>query len=194
MVIKTSEFEEHGIQIASNLPPPNHKEKVVRDLHAGEGYRKPGDANRYELVEKVYVHPNDCLLIETEEELTVPQDVFGQVCSRASLTAEGVLVANLKIDPKFSGKLTITVINVGRRYLRIERGMAFCSVFFQTLGGPVGDTAPARKPPDARLLTSHRYVAAALAAWPFGLTFLASVAASLIAAYLFGWLNSPLRQ
>lgn len=189
MIIKTCDFATYGVQITTErAAAPDAKEQVVYDLHIGKAYRTPGDANRHTLPKVIYLKPNDCVLLETDEELSVPANIFGVIVSRASLAAEGIVVANLKIDPRFYGRLTVTVINAGTRYLRIEQGMPFCSVFFQGMEKPADGNAP-RTPPQARLLPSHRYRERFLASLPFVLTFAASVVASLLAAYLFIWMH-----
>jgi len=183
-VIKNSELESFGLVIKRNgASPTDEKEQVVHDLHIGKAYRVAGDANRQALPESMFLKPNDCILLETAEHLTVPAGIFGTVVSRAGLAAEGVIVATLKIDPRFTGNLTVTVINVGKRFLRVERGMPFCCVFFSTLTNPADDGA--RVPPEAHLLPVDRWKAKVRAVWPLLLTFFMSVAASLIAAYVF---------
>ena len=185
MIIKCRDFSRFGVVIhdgGSLLVDP--KEQVVRDLHIGTAFRIPGDANRHEMPLRMFLKPNDCILFETAEELTVPAEVFGVVVSRASLAAEGIIVANLKVDPQFNGRLTITVINAGKRSLRVDKGMPFSSVYFQTMEHPA-DGHISRAPPLPRALPTDWYRARLRSLLPFLLTFGASVAASLVAAYLF---------
>jgi deoxycytidine triphosphate deaminase len=185
-VIKNSELTSYGLVVRPNgAPPTDEKEQVVYDLHIGNAYRVAGDANRLELKESMFLRPNDCILLETAEHLTVPAGIFGTVVSRAGLAAEGVIVATLKIDPHFTGNLTVTVINVGKRFLRVTPGMPFCCVFFSTMTSPANRGA--RVPPAPHLLPVDRWKAKVRAVWPLLLTFAMSVAASLFAAYVF-WL------
>jgi dUTPase len=193
MIIRSCDFPTYGLQIEGDgAPPTDPKEQVVRDLHIGKAFRTPGDANRHELAKHVFLKPNDCILLETYEQLTVPSGVFGMVVSRAGLAAEGIIVASLKIDPLFNGQLTVTVINVGKRLLRVEQGMPFCSVFFQSMEQPAHGPV-SRTPPVPRVLPTDWYKARIRALWPFLLTFGASVAASLIAAYIFIWTSGGVR-
>jgi deoxycytidine triphosphate deaminase len=183
MIIKRSELPAAGLVIRSDgAPLTDTKEKVVCDLHIGKAYRVAGDANRKELPKSMFLKPNDCILLETEEELEVPAGMFGLVVSKAGLAAEGIIVATLKIDPHFTGRLTITVINVGKRFLRVEPGMSFCCVFFQSMTPADGG---ARVPPDAHLLPVDQWKARIRNILPLLLTFLLSVAASVAAAYLY---------
>lgn|GEM_PF-1620176 len=191
MIIKIGDYATHGITIDPHDKRPD-KELVACDLHPGQSFRNPGDANPRPMPEHLVLPPNDCIRIETEEFLRIPRGAFGQVCSRASLTADGLLVANLKIDPLFFGRLVVTVYNASPRQLTIEKEQAFCSIFFQTVEGDgVPPTSAPRQPPDPKILTGSRFVEVVRRVWPFALTFVASVVASLFAAYLFSWVAAP---
>jgi len=191
MIIKVADYKAKGIVLRNAVPfRENGKEQICYDLHVGQSVKRPGDETRRATPNKIRLKPNDCIRIETQEEFSLPNNVFGTVCSRASLTAEGLVAANLKIDPKFNGKLFVTVYNTSRNINTINIDLPFCSVFFQTLESPVSDTAPVRHPPDPKIITGPHIVEALLRALPFIVTFIASVAASLVAAYLFGWFHA----
>jgi len=190
MIIQVCDYSARGILLEGSITAPRQqKEQVCRDLHIGESIKLPGDDVRRPTPKKIRLKPNDCLRIETDEHLTVPSNVFGTICSRASLTAEGLIVANLKIDPKFQGKLTITIYNTSKNIITLNHELPFCSIFFQGLETPLPDTAPIRTPPEAKIISGHRIVETLNRALPFILTFGASVLASLIASYLFGWIK-----
>lgn len=190
MIIKVADYEARSIVLHNAVPfVATGKEQICYDLHVGESVKRPGDETRRRTPKQIRLKPNDCIRVETREELALPNDVFGTICSRASLTAEGLVAANLKIDPKFHGKLFVTVYNTSRNINTINTDLPFCSIFFQTLESPVSDAAPMRHPPEAKIITGPRVVEAFLRARPFLLTFIASVLASLLAAYLFGWFH-----
>jgi deoxycytidine triphosphate deaminase len=184
MVIQLKDYPRHGIEITPKHEPDS-KERIVYDLHVGLSYRRPGDANRRVIRKVITLRPNDCVRIDTEEELRIPLGVFGQTCSRASLTAEGLVVANLKIDPNFQGSLNVTAFNTSKRSISISPGKPFCSIFFFTLESPLEAGAPARVPPDPKILMGGQYKEAFLRAVPHVITWGLSVAASLVAAYIF---------
>src|SRR5688500_17334031 len=132
MVIRLCDYAEKGILFNGDAPPARHdKEHVCYDLHVGESVKLPGDDTRRPTPKRIRLKANDCLRIETREHLSIPNDLFGTICSRASLTAEGLLVANLKIDPKFQGKLVVTVYNTSKNIITINSELPFCSIFFQ---------------------------------------------------------------
>jgi dUTPase len=185
MVIQLKDYPRHGIEITPKHEPDS-KERIACDLHVGLSYRRPGDANPRGIENgTIMLRPNDCVRIDTEEKLRTPLGVFGQTCSRASLTAEGLVVANLKIDPNFQGSLNITAFNTSRRPISIGLGRPFCSIFFFTLEYPIEEGSPIRVPPDPRILMGGRYKEALLRSAPYLATFGASVAASLAATYIF---------
>jgi deoxycytidine triphosphate deaminase len=113
-------------------------ERIALDLHVGDHYEK--DHRYIQFTDSFVLRPNTCVRIRTTECLETPPDVFGQVCSRASLTAEGLIVSNLKIDPNFAGPLELAVFNGGKRPIKIDRDKAFACIWFARLDSPLGDT------------------------------------------------------
>ena len=186
MIIKVANYRAKHILLDNAVQfHPEDKEQICYDLHVGESIKFPGDDTRRPTPKQIRLKPNDCIRIETREELRVPNDVFGTICSRASLTAEGLVASNLKIDPKFNGKLFVTVYNTSRNINSINPDLPFCSIFFQAIESPVSTAAPVRHPPDAKIITGPRYLEAFLRAVPFLVTFIFSVLASLLATYLY---------
>lgn len=108
-------------------------EFIVYDLRVGRTYQEPGDANTYEMPKAYTIKPGRCILVTTEETLNVPENVFGQICSKGSLTSLGLFVGNTKIDPLFVGQLKISVFNASDRPIEIKPKQKFCSIFFQTI-------------------------------------------------------------
>src|SRR5437868_6671873 len=94
--IETTDGSGHQIDALRNNPD---RERTVCDLHVGASIKKPGDETRRPTPGKIILGPSDCLRIETRESFSVPDNVFGLVVSRASLSAEGLVVAIIKIDP-----------------------------------------------------------------------------------------------
>ena len=184
MVIKVCDFATKGIILNGAPSVQSGKEQVCYDLHVGESIKFPGDETRHSTPKKIRLKPNDCVRIETREVLRVPSTVFGVVCSRASLTAEGLVVANLKIDPLFQGKLVVTVYNTSKNIILINGELPFCSVFFQMLENPVPGDSPIRTPPDSKIMTGNRKVEGLIRSLPFVATFIASVLAPIITSYI----------
>jgi deoxycytidine triphosphate deaminase len=191
MIIQLRDYSTKGIQISGNgLAQGDSKEQICFDLHVGESIRIAGDDTRRPTPSPLRLKPNDCLRIETREHLTIPNTVFGMLCSRASLTAEGLVAANLKIDPKFQGKLTITIYNASKNIITINPDLPFCSIFFATLETAVENTSPVRTPPEAKIITGNRLVEWLHRHTPHIATFIFSVLASIIASWIF-YLMTP---
>ncbi|MBI5244187.1 MAG: hypothetical protein HY922_11015 [Elusimicrobia bacterium] len=120
------------------------KETVVCDLHVGENtwenrIRRPAP-------NKLKIQPNTCRVIETAEVFTVPDNVFGVICSRASIASRGLYVANAKVDPLYVQPLKLVVFNTTKQTIILKKGEAFCSVFFAKLCGRA-EGARARQTP-----------------------------------------------
>jgi deoxycytidine triphosphate deaminase len=93
MIIKVANYEAKGIVLRNAVPfRENDKEQICYDLHVGQSVKRPGDDIRRATPKKIRLKPNDCIRIETREEFSLSNNVFGTVCSRASLTAEGLVV------------------------------------------------------------------------------------------------------
>jgi len=153
MIILRRDYGLHRIRI-DPAAPPRDEDVASYDLRVGAIYCEPGNAQRLTFPGAgLTLRRNSCLAIETEEELTVPDGIFGQLCSRGSLSARGLIVANTKVDPQFRGRMLVTVFNAGTKPIRLQKGECIFSVFFQLLERPSNRTQP-RDPP--KLETSMR--------------------------------------
>lgn len=147
MIILRSNYDTRNIHYSPETHEDDQHELVTLDLHASKEIIPPGYTQFVAWTKWPFpLGPGKCMMIKTAEVLNVSVSVFGQVCSRGSLTAKGMLVANTKIDPAFHGPLTVCVFNASHRELLIEEGMAFCSVFFHEIKGEVPQIP--RVPPD----------------------------------------------
>jgi len=184
MVIRVKDYLKENILITTKIAP-EPKEEVAYDLHVGPSYKRPGDENPIPMPRSITLLPNDCVRIDTEEEIRTPVGVFGQSCSRTSLTWEGLVASNLKIDPNFQGRLEIAVFNTSKRGIHLRRGDSFCSIFFFTLQNSLEPGSPIRVPPHSRVFARNKYKEFLIRVAPFVATFGFSVAASLAANYIF---------
>jgi deoxycytidine triphosphate deaminase len=114
-------------------------EHVTIDLSVGDRYQKAGQPRWYDLAQPIALRPRSCILVKTHERITIPADVFGILCSKGSLSANGLIVSNTKVDPLFGDQLNVPIFNAGRRTLRIRPGMRFCCVSFHTLEQSIPD-------------------------------------------------------
>jgi deoxycytidine triphosphate deaminase len=144
MVILRRNFKEAQIEV--NPDETEEREEVCVDLSVGESYMKAGSSERLTMGESLELKPGRCLIVKTAEQVTVPRNVLGLLCSKGSLAARGFLVPNTKIDPLFSGKLDVAIFNGGKRSLAIKRGMKFCSIVFQKVEGNTASKIPRTGP------------------------------------------------
>ena len=149
MVILKAQYEARGIRIDPRAPDSaDPKELVAYDLRVGKLYQEPADATIRAFPKKGYtLKQGQCIVIYTLENVAMSHDLIGILCSKASLTAKGLVVANTKVDPGFNDILKISIVNAGRRPIKIEQDMRFCSIVFHTLEHQV-PAKISRKPPE----------------------------------------------
>lgn len=111
---------------------------VTYDLRVGRLYRDHRDTSPTELRDReaIDVAPGVAMIIETEEHITVPRSLFGQIVPRVSLLQKGLSNTSSKVDPGYSGHLLVTVFNLGKQGVPLRRSEGFCSIcFFQVRAG-----------------------------------------------------------
>lgn len=112
------------------------------DVHLGtEGRRLSGDRTQ-EVVppsadDTFLIQAGDVLAIESQERFQLPDDVQGQVSPKAKLTTLGLFFPTTHVDPGFSGKLFLPIINAGPRAVAIPVGEAVGKVELQRLNAAV---------------------------------------------------------
>lgn len=157
-------------------------ERIVLDLHAGESFER--DHLQIAMPEILVLRPMEIVRIHVLETLETSDNVFGVVCSRASLAAEGLLVSNLKVDPKFHGSLQIAVVNVGGRAIRIKKGQPFAGLWFATLSHPLEGSDPARIPTESQGIDIRAWQETLRSIRPYLITAIVSIVFALAAAEL----------
>lgn len=143
VILRLDQWAEAGIEVRGDVGSvpavtfalQETQERVVLDLHVGDAFER--DHQFINMPSEFVLRPGESIRLRTHEGLTTPKAVFGLICSRASLAAQGFYVSNIKVDPCFSGILEVAVFNGGRRPISITRGMAFASVFFARLDEPL---------------------------------------------------------
>jgi deoxycytidine triphosphate deaminase len=156
-------------------------ERVVLDLHVGEAFER--DHKYISMPDTLVIRPGESVRLRTMERLSTPREVFGVVCSRASLAAQGLYVSNIKVDPCFSGQLEVAVFNGGGRPIRVKREMAFASVFFALLDAPLSENVRRGPTPTAGLAFVN-WRERLRVATPFIVTGVVAVVAAILVALL----------
>ncbi|HIK08240.1 MAG TPA: hypothetical protein IGS40_26750 [Trichormus sp. M33_DOE_039] len=104
---------------------------VSYDLRVGEEYRDHRDPGKTDLLDnsKISLKPGSAVIIETAESFKLPKSRFGHVVPKVSLLQYGLSNTSSKIDPGYEGKLSITVFNLGKRTVELQKGQVFCTLY-----------------------------------------------------------------
>jgi len=131
--------ERDGVPVDPTVAGGDPDEQIALDVHIGTQYwDAPGPRTPVEVNQHIVVDGGKAVRVRTKERFTVPPDVFGETVSRTSLTWSGIVAANIKVDPRFSGCLQITLFNVGTDRVVLDAADPVCSVVFQRITGDVG--------------------------------------------------------
>lgn len=102
------------------------------------------------------IAPFDAVVIETEQQLSIPNNVFGVVFPKSGLVHRtGLAPLTTKIDPTFVGRPLILVQNLSNTKRTLTRGDRLASVAFLH----VGDTVVAPRSPQTPLESGSKGVA-----------------------------------
>lgn len=85
------------------------------------------------------LHPGEFVLGVTKEFIELPDDIAARIDGRSSLGRMGIIVHSTagRVDPGFTGKLTLELSNIGKLPVRLFPGMKFCSLVFEETSSPV---------------------------------------------------------
>jgi len=85
------------------------------------------------------LHPGEFILGITKEYVELPDDLAARIDGRSSLGRLGIIVHSTAghVDPKFRGRLTLEISNIGRLPVSLIPNMKFCSLIFEKTSSPV---------------------------------------------------------
>jgi deoxycytidine triphosphate deaminase len=123
------------------------------DLHVGDMYEPPLDpkeANEAAPIpvgQKLYLKPGRTAIIRTQEELCVPNDVAIIGFPPTSISTKGILMTNPgHVDPGYQGHMHLTLINMGRDPVTLEKGAELVTLLVFKLDKPVAAGYGQRRP------------------------------------------------
>ena len=98
-----------------------------------------------------YLYPSQFVLGTTLERVSIPTDLLGKLEGKSSLGRIGLLVHITAgyIDPGFEGQITLELLNVTNRPIKLTPGMRIAQLSFEKLD------APAQHPYGDPVLNSH---------------------------------------
>lgn len=80
----------------------------------------------------VAIKAGTAAVIQTEQIVGVPSNVFGLMTGKGKFIFQGVMISPSKIDPGFQDHLRIGLYNGGKEVVTLKKGDPFCSCcFFQ---------------------------------------------------------------
>ena len=100
------------------------------DLRVGVRYRDHRERGSHTLGRDgtITLLPGSAVVIETMEEVQLPERMFGYVVPKVGLLQLGLTNTSSKIDPGYSGHLLITVFNAGRNREVLRPAQRFCAM------------------------------------------------------------------
>lgn len=98
-----------------------------------------------------YLYPNQFVLGTTLERVKLPDDIIAKLEGKSSLGRIGLLVHITAgyIDPGFEGQITLELLNVTNRPIKLTPGMRIAQLSFEMLD------APCKRPYGSPELGSH---------------------------------------
>jgi len=84
----------------------------------------------------VVVKAHGCKLASTMEKVNMPNDLRATICDKSSWARQFLAVQNTKVDPGFSGYLTIELTNHTDKDIKISRGAPIMQLEFARLETP----------------------------------------------------------
>lgn len=113
-----------------NLQPASYDLRVGRVLIAGKGIVDPERV-------PVILRTGEWAEIETLEIITLSPAIAANFGIRSSITRRGIdWFGGPQVDPGYSGKLYISMLNASNQTYRIEGHEPFCTIEFHHLGKP----------------------------------------------------------
>jgi deoxycytidine triphosphate deaminase len=106
------------------------------DLRVGNEYKDHRDKDKTEFSDEpndpdnvIELQPGTAVIIETAEWVELPRTRFGHIVPKVSLLQKGVSNTSSKIDPGYKGNLIVTIFNLGKQRVIIEKGKPFCTLY-----------------------------------------------------------------
>lgn len=119
--------------LARNNPliTPFHERTVHNGMTFGLG------ASTYDVRNRTAteMRPFECRLLSTVERFCLPDNVRGMVLDKSTFARNFVTAFNTYLDPGWEGFLTVEMVNLGTRTIRIEEGDPLVQIEFAWLDG-----------------------------------------------------------
>lgn len=103
------------------------------DFMVGDTWFLQNSNQQYMITDSgIALTPHQSILIETKEEIALPDNAFGLVTGKGLRIFRGTFISTGKIDPGFIGKLKIGIYNGSDKEIQLKKGVPLCTcVFFE---------------------------------------------------------------
>jgi dCTP deaminase len=117
-------------QLQENRPNASY------DLRIGRAYKDYREQERWTLHEggEITLLPGGAILIETEEQVWLPQSMLGYIVPKVKLLQDGVSNTLSKVDPGYHDHLVVTLFNLGKKKILLKQGQPFCALVVHEVG------------------------------------------------------------
>ncbi|MFH1788858.1 MAG: dCTP deaminase [Candidatus Altiarchaeota archaeon] len=85
--------------------------------------------------ESMIIRPKSFILIETLEEVNMPEDVMARILPRSSLFRMGCVLATAVVDPGYKGTLTMGLANLSSHDFVFEKNARIAQIVFEEVKG-----------------------------------------------------------
>lgn len=84
-----------------------------------------------------YLNPGETAIVDTIEEFRLPREIAGIGFPPAHVSQNGLLMTNAgHIDPGYHGRLSFTLVNMGREHFHLLHGERICTVLLFRIALP----------------------------------------------------------
>lgn len=141
----TAEFEKAGGSsgqlvlikgLDESQPDAPNDANATYDLRIGPTYRDHKNPTQTDLGEggELKLLPGSAVIVASEEEVRFPQSRFGLIVPKVGLLHRGISNTTSKIDPGYTGRLYVTLFNLGKQNVILNRRDKFCSLVIFAVG------------------------------------------------------------
>jgi len=110
---------------------------ILKFIESGEMGIHPFEESRlspagYDLgaAKNTVLKPKEQQLVATLERVEIPSTLLGILHLRSSFAREGLVASLAVVDPGFRGQLTVSLVNVGKKSVKIAHGESFLQLTF----------------------------------------------------------------
>ena len=128
------------------------------DLDSNTSVDQMGFYERREMGTDGYVlQPNEYILVQLQEKLTIPTDCVAHLRPRTRFTRIGLLVAPQHCNPTYSGMLFVGIHNASPNALRISKGLKVAQVIFERTDGEPSEEKQYKNKPDSAYMDESSF-------------------------------------